>query len=131
MENWFLNCCFDYTLTGTRCECDRLSCDGNHNPVFNLYCHKINKKWCYCLNRNQLSQYWQCFVQDRDTFCPDRCDRCAIRKDVNDVFVELQDAYFFSPKNYSSKCEWSKPYQPVLWRVFKNIIDKNRKQFYI
>ena len=68
MENRFLNCCFDYTLTGTRSECDRLSCVGNHNPVFNLYYYNINKEWCYCLNRNQLGQYWQCFAQDRDTF---------------------------------------------------------------
>ena len=74
MENRFLNCCFDYTLTGTRSECDRLSCEGNHNPVFNLYYYNINKEWCYCLNRNQLGQYWQCVVQDRDTFCPDRCE---------------------------------------------------------
>ena len=119
MENRFLNCCFDFTLVGTRSECDRLSCEGNNDPVFNLYYHNIDKEWCYCLNRNQLGQYWQCVVQDRDTFCPDRCHRCAICKKMNDVFVELQDAY-----------EEPKPYQPVLWRVFKSIIDKNRKQFY-
>ena len=66
MGNRFLNCCFDYTLTGTCSECDRLSYEGNHDPVFNLYYHKINKSWCYCLNRNQLRQYWKGIVQDRD-----------------------------------------------------------------
>ena len=131
MENRFLNCCFDYTLTGTRSNCDRLSCEGNHNPVFNLYYHNINKEWCYCLNRNQLGQYWQCVVKDGDTFCPDHCDRCVICKEVNDVFVELQDVYFFSPKTIPANDKEPKPYQPVLWRVFTNIIDKIRKQFYI
>ena len=47
------------------------------------------------------------------------------------VFVELRDAYFFSPKTTPANDEESKPYQPVLWRVFTNIIDKNREQFYI
>ena len=43
MENRFLNCCFDYALTGTRSEYDRLSFEGNHDPVFHLYYHKVNK----------------------------------------------------------------------------------------
>ena len=81
------------------------------------------------MDRNQLGQYWQWVVQDRDTF-PDCCDRCAICKEMNYVFVELQDAYL-SPKTTPANDEESKPYQPVLWRVFTNIIDKNRKQFYI
>ena len=99
--------------------------------MFNLYYHKVNKTWCYCLNRNQLVQYWQCVVQDRDTFCQSRCDRCNLCKEMNDVFVELQDVYFFSPKTTPANNEEPKPYQPVLWRVFTNIIDKNRKQLYI
>ena len=131
MENRFLNCCHDYVLTGTRSEFDSLSFQGNHNPVFNLYYHKVNKTWCYCLNRNQLVQYWQCVVQDRDTFCQSRCDRCNLCKEMNDVFVELQDVYCFSPKTTPANNEEPKPYQPVLWRVFTNIIDKNRKQLYI
>ena len=116
-------------MTGTRSECDRLSCEDNHDPVFNLYYHKKNKNWCYCLNRNQLGQYWKCVVQDRDTFCPGHCDRCTICKEMNDVFVELQDAYFFSRKTTPANDEEPKPYQPVLWRVFTNIIDRNNKQF--
>ena len=103
MENRFLNCCFDFSLIGTHSECDRLSCEGNHNPVFNLYYHKVNKEWCYCLNRNQLDQYWQCVAKDRDTFCPGRCDRCGICKEMNDVFAELQDVYFFIRKKKFGK----------------------------
>ena len=57
MDSLFTICCFDYKLIGTRSECDRLSCDGEHNPVFNLYQHKKNNQTCYCLNRNQLGQF--------------------------------------------------------------------------
>ena len=64
------------------------------------------------MDRNQLGQYWQWVVQDRDTF-PDCCDRCAIGKEMNYVFVELQDAYL-SPKTTPANDEESKPYQPVL-----------------
>ena len=38
---------------------------------------------------------------------------------------------FFSPKTIPANNEEPKPYQPVLWRVFTNIIDKNRKKIYI
>ena len=37
----------------------------------------------------------------------------------------------FSPKTTPANNEEPKPYQPVLWRVFTNTIDKNGKQFYI
>ena len=103
MKNRFLNCCHGYVLTGTRSECDRLSCEGNYNPVFNLYYHKVNETWCYCLNRNQLGKYWQCVVKDRDTFCQSHCDRCNLCKEINDVFVELQDAFFFFSEDSPSK----------------------------
>ena len=83
------------------------------------------------MNRNQLGQYWQCVVKDRDTICQSRCDGCNICKEMNDVFVDLQDAYFFSPKTTPANDEEPKPHQPVLWRVFTNIIDKKRKKFYI
>ena len=49
---------------------------------------------------------------------------------MNDVYVELKDAYFFSLNtNVANNVEF-KSYQPVLWRVFTNITDKNRRQFY-
>ena len=49
---------------------------------------------------------------------------------MNDVYVELKDAYFFSLNTNVANNVQSKPYQPVLWRVFTNITDKNRRQFY-
>ena len=93
--NRFENCCFDYTLIGTRSECDRLLCEGQHKPVFNLHYHKINKETCYSLNRDQLGQFWQCVVNDRNTFCPERYKKCHVCNIMHEVFVELQDAYFF------------------------------------
>ena len=56
-------------------------------------------------------------VEDRDSFCPSRCDQCNICKEMSDVFTELQDTYL--------------PYQPVLWRVFNSVINKNNKNFCI
>ena len=66
MENRFEICCFDSQLIGTSSECDRLSCEGKHTPVFNLYYHKGNNEYCYCLNRDLLRQYWQCVIEDRN-----------------------------------------------------------------
>ena len=97
-KNCFLICCHDSLLIGTRSECDRLSCEGKHTPVSNLYYHKVNNEYFYCLNRDQLGQYWQCVTEDRDVFCPDRCDKCNICKEMFDVFTELQDSYFFIQK---------------------------------
>ena len=74
------------------------------------------------MNRNQLGQYWKCVVQDRDTFCPSRCDRCTICKDMNDVFVELQDAYFFCLNTTPANNKEPIACQSVLWSVFTNII---------
>ena len=94
MQNRFLICCHDFLLIGTRSECDRFCCpEGNHKPVFNLYYHKGNNEYCYCLNRKQLGQYWKCVVEDRDSFCPSRCDQCNICKEMLDAFTELQDIF--------------------------------------
>ena len=95
MENRFEICCHDSLLVGTRSECDRLSCEGKHKPVFNLYYHKANSEYFYCVNREQLGQYWRCVVEDRDAFCPGKCDKCNMCKEMSDVFAELQDSFFF------------------------------------
>ena len=122
--NRFENCCFDYALIGTHSECGRLSCEGQHKPVFNLYYHKINKETCYCLNQDQLGQFWQCVVNDRNKFCPECCEKCHVCNIMYEVFVELQNAYLFSPKTTQANSEEPIPYQPVLWCVFTNVIDK-------
>ena len=124
MENHFLNCCSDSLLIGTQSECDRLSCQGNQLHVFNLYYHKNNNEFFYCLNRDQLGQYWQCVVEDRDLFCPNRCDQCNICKEISDVFTELQDSYFFYPKTSVANNHEEILYQHVLWLTFASVIDK-------
>ena len=99
--------------------------------MFNLYYHKNNNEYFYCLNRDQLGQYWQCVVEGRDSFCPRRCDQCNICKEMSDVFTESQDSYFFYPKTSVANNHEEVPYQPVLWRVFTSVIDKNNKKFQI
>ena len=93
MENRFLICCHNSLLIGTRYECDRLQCQGNHDPAFNVFYHKVINRHFYCLSRNQLGQYWKCVVEDRDFFCSGRCDRCSVCKEISDVFSELQDSF--------------------------------------
>ena len=120
MENRFEICCHDSLLIGNRSECDRLS-EGKHAPGFNLYYHKVNNEHFHCVNREQLGQYWHCVVEDRDAFCPDRCDECKMCKEIS-VFAELQDSYFFIQELML---------QIVLWRIFASVIDKNNKRFCI
>ena len=99
MENRFSICCHDSLLVGTWSECDRLSCEHEkHSPEFDVYYHKANKEYFYCLNHKHLGQYWQCVIADRDAFCPEKCEKCSICKEMADVFVELQDSFFFYPK---------------------------------
>ena len=126
MENRFLTCCYDSVLIGTRSKRDRLQCQGNHNPVFNVFHHKVNNQYFYCLNRKQLGQYWRCVVEDRDYFCSKRCDRCSICKEMTDVFSELQDSSFFYPKTTVANNFDQIRYQSVLWRVFTSILDKKK-----
>ena len=56
MENRFEICCHDSVLIGIRSECDRLSCEGEHTE-FNLFYHKVNNEYFYCVNRQQLGEY--------------------------------------------------------------------------
>ena len=66
-------------------------------------------------------------VEDRDSFCPSRCDQCNICKEMSDVFTELQDSYFFHPKTSVANNQKKLTYQPVLWRVYNSAINKNNK----
>ena len=129
MVNQFLTFCYDSVLIGTRSKRDRLQCQGNHNPVFNVFHHKVKNQYFYCLNRKQLGQYWRCVVEDRDYFCSSRCERCSICKEMTDVFSELQDSWFFYPKTTVANNFDRTPYQSVLWRVFTSILDKKNRKF--
>ena len=100
----FLTCCFDSVLIGIRSECNRLSCEHEkHSPEFEVYYYKVNNWYFYCLDQKQLGQYWQCVIKDKDTFCPDRCEKCSICKEMTDVFTELQDSFFFYSKQSFTK----------------------------
>ena len=99
MNYYFEKCCFDYELVRKTYQCDRVTCQGNHDPEFSVYFLKVNNESCYCLNRKQLRQYWCCIVQDREKLCPMSCSRCEICKEVSHVFSELKDTYFLHPKH--------------------------------
>ena len=138
MENRFLNCYFDSLLIGTRSEGDRFRCQERNfvvkkdYPAFKLYHHKVNNEYLYCVNRDQLGQYWKCVVEDRDYFCLQKCDKCAICKEMTDIFTELTDSYFFFVQKLVLQIIKKKIlYQPVLWRVFNSVINKNNNKFCI
>ena len=98
MENCFLTCCHDSVLIGTRSECDRLQCQGNQDPVFNVFYHKVNNEYFYCFNRNQLGQYWKCVVEDRDFFAlADTIDVVFVKKCLM-FFLNCKTVIFFIQK---------------------------------
>ena len=88
MENSFLICCHDSLLIGSRSECDRLQCQENHDPAFNVSYHKVNNRHFYCFSRNQLGQYWKCVVEDREVF--------ALADVINVVFVKKCLMFFLN-----------------------------------
>ena len=111
-------------MIGARSECDRLSCEHEkHSLEFDVYYHKVNNEYFYCLNRKQLGQYCQCVTKDRDTFCPERCEKCSICKEMTDIFSGLQDSFLFYLKQSVAKNFDQVSYQPVLWRIFNSVND--------
>ena len=70
-------------------------------------------------------------VEDRDSFCTSKCDKCNICKKMTDVFVELQDSYFFYPKTSDANSYEEIPHQPILWQLFNSVIDKKNKKICI
>ena len=50
---------------------------------------------------------------------------------MSDVFTELQDSYFFNPKTNLANKQDELPYEPVLWRIFNSVKNKNNKNFRI
>ena len=100
-------------------ECDRMSCILNRKHDFEKYYHKGKDETFCCLNRKQLGEYLHCVIEDQRIFCPEKCDEFEVCKVLNEVFENLQDAYFFtSNKN---------KHQPILWRVFLKGVNNSRK----
>ena len=54
-------------------------------------------------------------VEDRDAFCPSRCDKCNICNEITEIFTELQDNYSLYPRTSVANNQEDIPYQPVLW----------------
>ena len=46
-------------------------------------------------------------------------------------FAKLQDSYLFYPNSHQANNHEEVPYQPILWRMFSSVIDKNNKKFRI
>ena len=70
-------------------------------------------------------------IKDRDTFCPERCEKYRVCKEMADAFTELQDSFFFYPKQSLANNFDQVPYHSVLWPVFNSVIDKKNKNFRI
>ena len=96
-----------------------------------MYYHKGNNEYFYCANRKQLGQYWKCAVEDRDAFCPSRCDKCNICNEMTEIFTKLQDSHFFYLRTSVANNQEDIPYQPGLWRVFNSVINNGNKKFRI
>ena len=109
MPLYFEKCCFDSQKIGLRNEFDMLSCEGKHSD-FDLFFHRTNNEYFYCLNNKHLGKYYHCVLNDQEVFCPEKCAEYAIFKLVVMVFENLQDSYFFYLNKYN--------FLPVLWRVF-------------
>ena len=61
-----------------------------------------------------------CIVKDQEIFSLEKCKNCVVSKFLAKADNELKSAYFFSARKDT-------PYQPILWRIFTNVIDKNNK----
>ena len=70
-------------------------------------------------------------AEDRDAFCPSRCDKCNICNEMTEIFSELQDSYFFYRRTSVENNQEYIPYQPALWRIFNSLINKGNKKFRI
>ena len=101
MANYhFMDCCFDYKKSRIIKECNLISCKGKRYFQEHFHEDHIKKSTCcYCLDRKQLEEYWQCAQIEGETPCPEHCDKCSICFGFLKIFQELQEAYFFYPRN--------------------------------
>ena len=97
-------------------QCDWLNCEVNHDPPFEIFSHKNNDEYYYCLNCKQLNQYWHCVTQNMKLLCPRDCGKCFACKEFSLIYAEWQESYFFCA-NFSSSGHM-KSYQTVKWRIF-------------
>ena len=98
MKNHFEKCCFDFDVIRSSTQCDRLNCEAKLNTAFTVYYHNVNNENCYCLNCEQLGQYWRCIVEDNASLCPTKCEKCMVCKEVSHIFTELQNSWGFLSK---------------------------------
>ena len=84
-----------------------------HDPPFENFFQKNNDEYCYCLDRNQLNQYWSILVK---LLCPRDCRKRFACKEFSLIYPELKESYFLCA-NVSSSGHM-KPYQPVKWCIF-------------
>ena len=113
MENKFEKC---YDAIRSTTQCDRLNCEVNHNPAFDILFHKVNNQYCYCLYCQQLGQYWRCVVENHNLLYLRKRDKCNVCKEVSLIFTNLQESYFFI--------------QILHWLVLKNLINHLMAYFY-
>ena len=104
MSYYFQKCCFD-SKKSVVIEYNRMTClNGDHKFEKYLFRCKYDDKLSerfYCLNRKQFGEYCHCVINDRDTFCPEKCDQCDICEEFAEVFEHLKDAYFFQMNHQS------------------------------
>ena len=112
---YFMECYFDYEKTRIIEEFNLMRCERKHHFQEYFVEKKYDRKKLarfYCLDRKQLGEYWHCTQKEREIFCTEHCDNCNICHDFLEIFQELQDSYFFSPRKDMD--------QRIAWRVFLN-----------
>ena len=69
--------------------------------LFLIFFNKSTNDYCYCLNREQLEQYWDCVSKNWEVICPKKCgifgvfNKCMLCREITDIWNELQKNYFF------------------------------------
>ena len=85
-----------------------------------LYFFIKNNQYFYWLNRKQLEEFWGCIVKVQEVFCTEKCNNCVVCTFLTKAYNELKSPYFFSARK-------DMLYQPILWRIFTKVNDKNNK----
>lgn len=70
-------------------------------------------------------------MEDNKWMCPSECKHCVACKEFSEIFIQLQELFFFQPNTMLRCLSDDKPFQSVMWKVFTRNTDKNNKQFRI